>query len=117
MRRFVVASVVALLIAAVTPAIASAAFGAIAINPKNGDVGLSVNEKTQRDAKHRAEKDCFGNCVIAVWVRNGCAAVVETRTRYIAGLGGTKKKALKDARRRAHNPDAHRVAWVCSGIG
>ncbi len=117
MRRFVVASAIALVMATAVPAVASAAFGAIAINPKTGDVGLSVNKPTQRDAKQRAEKDCFGNCRIAVWVRNGCAAVVETRTRYIAGLGATKNKALRDARRRAHNPDAHRVAWICSGVG
>ena len=117
MRRIIVTSAVTLVIAAVAPAAASAAFGAIAINPKTGDVGLSVNKSTQRDAKRRAEKDCFGNCRIAVWVRNSCAAVVETRTRYIAGIGATKNKALRDARRRAHNPDAHRVAWICSGVG
>ena len=61
MRAFVVATAVALVLGVAVPAVASAAFGAIAINPKTGDVGLSVNKPTQRDAKRRAERDCFGN--------------------------------------------------------
>ena len=117
MRALGVATAVALVLAIAVPAVASAAYGAIAINPKNGDVGLSINKPTQRAAKQRAEKDCFGNCQIVVWVRNGCAAVVETRTKYWPGIGRTKSKALREARRRAHSPDAHRVAWICSGVG
>jgi hypothetical protein len=117
LRAFILASAVALVIAAAAPALASAAYGAIAVNPKTGDIGLSVNKETQRDAKERAEKDCNGNCQIAVWVRNGCAALVETRTRYWAGIGRTKQQALREARRRAHNPDARRLVWICSGTG
>lgn len=97
------------------PAAADAAFGAIAVNPKTGAAGLSWNYPTQDGAKRHAERQCAGRCRIAVWVRNQCAAVVATRTRFVSGVGGSKRKALLDARRRAHNPAAKRVAWVCSG--
>jgi hypothetical protein len=50
-----------------------------------------------------------------VWVRNRCAAVVLTSTRFYAGIGSTRRRAVHDARRRAHSPHARRLAWTCSG--
>lgn len=116
-RRLPLALVAALAISLplAVPAAALAAYGAIAINPKTGAAGISVDYPTQDGAKHRANRECRGKCEIAVWVRNRCAAVVETRTHFIPGTGSSKRKALRKARKHAHNPDAHRVAWVCSG--
>jgi hypothetical protein len=105
----------AVTLALAVPAAAGAAYGAIAVNPATGAAGISWNYPTQDGAKRRAERQCAGRCRIAIWVRNQCAAVVETQSRYVPGLGPTKKKALRKARKRAHNPQAHRVAWVCSG--
>jgi len=112
-KALLITAVVALLTAAV-PASASAAFGAIAINPKTGDVGLSINKPRKSVAKKRANKDCNGKCKIVVWVRNGCAAVVATDRKYIPGVGRTKKEALRHAHRRADRP-SKKVAWICSG--
>jgi hypothetical protein len=60
-------------------------------------------------------RDGGGNCQVLVWVRNHCAAVVDTSTRFVAGIGSTRSRAVHDARRRAHDSFARRVAWVCSG--
>ena len=111
------ASVVA--VSAVTflavPTVAHAAYGAIAINPRTGAYGVSFDFATLGAAKRRAQRECAGNCRILVWVRNGCAAVVETPTRYVPGVGRTRRRAVLNARRRARAPRARRVAWTCSG--
>lgn len=122
MRRLSVtlaAAAVLLLASFAVPAVANAAYGAIAVNTgagmNAGASGVSYNYRTKDGAKRRAERECPGQCRIAVWVRNQCGAVVETPTHYIPGTGPNKRAALASARRHAHNPAAPRVAWVCSG--
>ncbi len=114
MRRSFLAAVVATSIAVAAPAAASADYGAIAVNPNNGASGVSFNYNKKGPALRRAQRECPGPCRIVVWVRNQCAAVVATQTRFVPGVGRTKRKAIRDARRRANGPD-DLVAWTCSG--
>lgn len=100
------------------PAVASADYGAIAINPRTGAWGVSHSYSTLSAARRRAERECRGNCRILVWTRNRCGAVVQTRTRFIGGTGRTRKRAFSQANRRARATGANnyrRVAWECSG--
>jgi hypothetical protein len=117
-RRLTIALIavlaVSLLLAA--PATARAAYGAIAIDPGTGAAGISWDHKTKTKAKKRAKRECAGDCRTAVWVRNACAAVVQTPGGgYLAAIGKSKRKAIKKARKGAHAPSAQVVAWVCSG--
>jgi hypothetical protein len=112
-RRLVTIVVVAASLAA--PAVAHAAYGAIAVNRHNAAWGVSYGQPNVQAARHVAQVHCRGGCRIMVWVRNRCAAVVITRTRFYAGIGSSRSRAVHDARRRAHDPYARRLAWTCSG--
>jgi hypothetical protein len=111
----VVAAAAAMSLPLAAPAAADAAYGAIAVNRNTGATGISFNYSTLRGARRRALNECTGNCRVLVWVRNQCAAVVETPTRYVAGIGSTRRRAVRNARQRANNRTAKRRAWVCSG--
>jgi hypothetical protein len=104
-----------LVLALAAPAMAYAAYGAIAVNPSTGAWGVYYAAPTKAYAESRAKGKCPGACKIAVWVRDGCGAVVVTPSRYVAGLGVSKSAAVSDARRRAHDGRARVLAWVCSG--
>jgi len=104
----------ATVLALAAPAIAGADYGAIAVNPNTGASGVSFNYNKKGPALRRAQRECPDNCRIVVWVRNQCGAVVATQTRFVPGVGRTKRKAIRDARRRANGPD-ELVAWTCSG--
>jgi hypothetical protein len=97
------------------PAAAQAAYGAIAVNRHDAAWGVSYNQPSLGAAKRVARRHCRGGCRIMVWVRNRCAAVVTTRTSFYAGIGSTRSRAVRDARRRAHDHYARRLAWTCSG--
>jgi hypothetical protein len=97
------------------PALAIAAYGAIAVDPHTGAWGLSYSAPAKWYAERQAVRKCAGECNVMVWVRNRCAAVVRSHTTYVAGIGATKKAAIKKARKRAHDRRAPMVAWVCSG--
>jgi len=112
----VVATIVALVCVAAVPAVASAAWGAININPKTGQAGIGFGEQTKADAQDEAEKDCPGRCEAALIVRNKCGAIAVNPRRYVAGFGSSKHKAVKKARKKAGKPN-RLVAVVCSGIG
>ena len=72
-----VALALGLALALVVPATAAQAdYGAIAVNPANGARGVSFNYNRKGPALRRAQRECPGDCRIAVWVRNQCAAVV-----------------------------------------
>lgn len=94
---------------------AYAAYGAIAVNPSTGSWGVYYKAPSKAYAESHAKGKCPGTCKIAVWVRDGCGAVVVTRTRYVAGLGVSKSAAVREARHRAHDSRARLLAWVCSG--
>jgi len=111
----VLAVSLAALVTMVTPAAAHAAYAAIAVNPTTGATGVSWGFAKKARAKLRAKRECPGSCRIAVWVGNGCAAVVQSPTAYISGVGNSKRKATRKARRRAGYPNAPRIAVVCSG--
>jgi uncharacterized protein DUF4189 len=97
------------------PAAALAAYGAIAINPTTGSWGVSVHAGTRGSAERRAKRECHGRCRVLLWVRNECAAAVETPTRFWGGWGPNRKAAITSARRHAHQRHAHLLAWTCSG--
>jgi Domain of unknown function (DUF4189) len=113
-RPGIAIAALAAVLAIAAPAVAGADYGAIAVNPSNGASGVSFNYNKKGPALRRAQRECPGDCRIAVWVRNQCAAVVATKTRFVPGVGRTKRKAIRHARRRANGPD-DLVAWTCSG--
>lgn len=97
------------------PATALAAYGAIAINPITGSWGVSFHAGSRVKAERRAGHECPGRCRVLLWVRDQCAAAVETPTRFWGGWGRNRKTAIVSARRHAHHRHAHLLAWTCSG--
>ena len=117
-RGAIAATVAALVLILAIPAAAEAYWGAIAIDPYSGKVGLSYDYNSSSGAKQRALRECHkSRCRIAVFVHNGWAALVQKRRNglYFAGYGRTKAAAFHEATRRAHEPGARRVAHVFSG--
>jgi len=116
-KLLVATSICALAMALAAPALASADWGAIAVNPRTGKVGVSYDYPTAHRAKKRARSECHQKaCQVAVWVRNQWAALVLKRNGvFVAGVGLTKKKAFAKARERAHESGAKRWASVFSG--
>ena len=107
-----------LVVSLVVPASAQAFWGAIAVDPASGRVGLARQQVTAVEAKEIALARCGGGkCKVAVWIFNGYGALVQKQSGvYIAGLGKTKNLAFRDARDRAHERAARPVAWVFSGL-
>ncbi|MGI8714295.1 MAG: DUF4189 domain-containing protein [Solirubrobacteraceae bacterium] len=95
-------------------AAASGPYGAIAINPRTGGAGVSYGAPAECYAKTQALDSCRGYCNIAVWVRNGCAAVVRSPGYFFAGLGLTRAGAIRNARYRSDTSGTALVAWTCS---
>jgi hypothetical protein len=116
-RLFVLAAISALAMALVAPALAAADWGAIAVNPRTGKVGVSYDYPTAQRAKKRARHECHQRgCRVAVWVRNQYAALVLKRNGvFVAGVGTTKHRAFHKARERAHESSAKKYAWTFSG--
>jgi hypothetical protein len=116
-KLFVLAAVAALTMALAAPALAAADWGAIAVNPRTGKVGVSYDYSSAHRAKKRARHECHQRaCQVAVWVRNQWAALVLKRNGvFVAGVGLTKKSAFHKARRRAHESGAKKWASVFSG--
>ncbi len=116
-RLFVLTSACALATALATPALAAADWGAIAVSPRTGKVGVSYDYPSAHRAKKRALHECHQlGCRVAVWVANQYAALVLKHDGvFVAGVGRTKNLAFAKARERAHDPTAKRWAWVYSG--
>jgi opacity protein-like surface antigen len=109
---------VAVVLALAIPAVAAADWGAIALDPHTGKVGLSYDYSSAGRAKHRALKECHRlGCRVAVYVHDGWGALVQKRTNgyYFAGYGPSKAAAFQEATRRAHDFGARHVADVFSG--
>lgn len=104
-------------VALAAPALAPADWGAIAVNPRTGKVGVSYDYPTALRAKKRARNECHQKaCQVAVWVRNQWAALVLKRNgAFVAGVGLRKKKAFAKARERAHEASAKKWASAFSG--
>ena len=117
MRAFVAAAIATLALALAAPALAAADWGAIAVNPHTGKVGVSYDYSSAHHAKKRALAQCHqGGCRIAVWVFDEYAALVLKRNGvFVAGVGRTRNLAFKKAKARAHERSAKRYAWVYSG--
>jgi hypothetical protein len=116
-RVLSIASIAALMMALAVPAFAAADWGAIAVNPKTGKVGVSYDYSTSHHAKKRALAQCHqSGCRVAVWVSNQYAALVLKRSGvFVAGVGLTRNLAFAKAKERAHERSAKRYAWVYSG--
>jgi hypothetical protein len=116
-KLFVTTSICALAMALAAPALAAADWGAIAVSPRTGKVGLSYDYPTAHRAKKRALHECHQlGCRVAVWVRNQWAALVLKHNGvFVAGVGRTKNLAFAKARDRAHDHTAKKIAYVFSG--
>jgi len=99
----------------IAPAAALARYGAIAIDPATGSWGASDHAATRAIAERKAKHECHGRCRVLIWVRNQCAAAVETKAAYWGGFGQGHNAAIRDARRRAHDRQARFIVWTCSG--
>jgi serine/threonine-protein kinase len=114
----VLAAVCALALGLAAPAFAAADWGAIAVSPRTGKVGVSYDYSSAHRAKQRALHECHQlGCRVAVWVANQYAALVLKRSDgvFVAGVGPTKNLAFATARERAHEPTAKKIAWIYSG--
>lgn len=107
----------AVVLALAVPALAAADWGAIAVNPRTGKVGVSYDYSTSHHAKKRALARCHqSGCRVAVWVADQYAALVLKRNGlFVAGVGRTRNLAFEKAKERAHERQAKRYAWVFSG--
>ena len=116
-RVLVIAAIAVLLMALAEPAFAAADWGAIAVNPRTGKVGVSYDYSTSHHAKKRALAQCHQTgSRVAVWVSDQYAALVLKRNGvFVAGVGPTKNLAFAKARERAHEPTAKKYAWIYSG--
>jgi Domain of unknown function (DUF4189) len=117
LKLFVTAAICAAVLALAAPALAAADWGAIAVSPRTGKVGVAYDYSTAAHAKRRALHECHQlGCRVAVWVANQYAALVLKPTGvFVAGVGPTKNLAFAKARDRAHDPVAKKIAWVYSG--
>lgn len=116
-RRRLSALAVSFALLLALPAVAQADWGAIAVNTTTGKTGISYGYETANAAKNRARNECGRNkCRVAVWVRNGYAALVQKRSGvFVAGAGATRALAFQKARHRAHEQAARNVISVYSG--
>jgi hypothetical protein len=116
-RLFVATSICALAMALTAPALAAADWGAIAVSPRTGKVGVSYDYSSAHRAKKRALHECHQlGCRVAVWVRDQWAALVLKHNGvFVAGVGPTKNLAFAKARDRAHDHTAKKIAYVFSG--
>jgi hypothetical protein len=117
-RVLVLTTVCALALGLAAPAFAAADWGAIAVSPRTGKVGVSYDYSSAKRAKRRALHECHQlGCRVAVWVKNQWAALVLKRNNgvFVAGVGLTKHLAFAKARQRAHEPHAKKIAYVFSG--
>jgi Domain of unknown function (DUF4189) len=116
-RVLSIASIAVLMLALAVPAFAAADWGAIAVNPRTGKIGVSYDYSTSHHAKKRALAQCHqSGCRVAVWVSSQYAALVLKRNgAFVAGVGLTRNLAFERAKERAHEHSAKRYAWVYSG--
>ncbi|HYJ20820.1 MAG TPA: DUF4189 domain-containing protein [Solirubrobacterales bacterium] len=116
-QRHLAAFVISLALLLALPAVAQADWGAIAVNITTGKTGISYGYNTAAAAKNRARNECGRDkCRVAVWVRNGYAALVRKRSGvFVAGAGPTRARAFQKARHRAHEQAARNVISVYSG--
>jgi hypothetical protein len=116
-KLFVATSICALAMALAAPALAAADWGAIAVSPRTGKVGVSYDYSSAHKAKKRALHECHQlGCQVAVWVSNQWAALVLKHNGvFVAGVGPTKNLAFAKARDRAHDHTAKKIAYVFSG--
>src|SRR4051812_35594562 len=117
-RVLVLAAVCVFALDLAAPAFAAADWGAIAVSPRTGKVGVSYDYPTAQRAKKRALHECHQlGCRVAVWVRNQYAALVLKHNGvFVAGVGPTKNLAFAEARNRAHDHTAKKIAYVFSGF-
>jgi hypothetical protein len=115
-RRALIPLLASLALLVIAPA-AEASWGALAVDPDTGKIGYARNESSAGAAQTHARNECGTNhCKAAVWIFNGYGALVQKKNGlYFAGLGATKAQAFGNARKRANDGSAHKVAWVFSG--
>jgi hypothetical protein len=90
-------------------------YGSIAVNRGNGHTGGGFGP-TKGIAEKLARQNCGSGCVIALWVRNECGALIAVQPgQYAAGLGPTPPAAVQDALQRAGVQQAFVLTYVCAG--
>src|ERR1700749_2334765 len=104
-RVLVLTTICALALGLAAPAFAAADWGAIAVSPRTGKVGVAYDYSSAHEAKRRALHECHQlGCRIAAWVANQYAALVLKHNGvFVAGVGPTKNLAFAKARDRAHD--------------
>ncbi len=90
-------------------------FGAIAYDDETGDYGLTYNYSSRAAAERDAKDECGNrNCKVAVWFKNQCGAVAESKSVWGYGLGKTRKAAENDAMEMCSKKSCEIVAWACT---
>jgi len=122
-RKFVMAVAVAMTLLMAAPAVAFAAWGAIAANGHTLVWGKSWGYSTKFGAEQRALAECRsaphgdGGCQGVIVYKNECGAVFENRarTKFFFAFGFSKRSAKRKVRR-AH-PTAIFLTAGCATHG
>lgn len=72
-------------------------WGAIAVNPDNGNVGTIANQSSKRKAKQVALERCGSNCEVEITYYNQCAAIAWGTGRYSVNSAANADEASSRA--------------------
>lgn len=92
------------------------AWAAIAISPRTGNIGYTIDYPSQASAESSAVNKCGAHdCQVVVVVANGCAAVAQASNR---SWGWSYARSPSDAQARAvaaaPGGRARVIKWVCT---
>ncbi len=93
---------------------ANADNGAIAFHPPSGSFGYAVDQRSAREAKVAALRQCGdADCEVVLTLKNSCGALANNRRVYFASRGATREEAEVKARRQC-GPKCEILVWACT---
>jgi hypothetical protein len=96
------------------PALADDMYGAIA-SDEQSHWGYGYNFPTQAQAEADALRQCgTDSCVVRVWFKNACGAVVENNTTIGWGWGGSRSEAEAQALSVCGTGSCKVLTWACT---
>lgn len=88
--------------------------GAIAFHGPSGSFGYAVDQRTSRDARVAALRQCSDpDCEVVLTLKNSCGALANYRQTYFASRGATRQEAELKARRQC-GPKCEILVWACT---
>ena len=88
--------------------------GAIAFHGPSGSFGYAVDQRTSRDARVAALRQCSDpDCEVVLTLKNSCGALANYRQTYFASRGATRQEAELKARRQCGSK-CEILVWACT---